>query len=393
MKDKTYAKGMVTGIFGTLFAILVILLVAVFFNIGNIGNVVQTVKILDYNSLHDLSFSQKAEGAITGMLNELDDPYSYYLDAEAYGDLMEEVSGSYEGLGIYLTTEPGAEYTVVMAPIKGTPAFKAGLLAGDEIVRINGEEMAGVAADEIAALIKRGDETHFEMDVRRDGEILTFEMDREQIKIPSVDGSFLADRDGIAYISISTFAENTPTELKDTMAALEKQGEIRGVVLDLRNNPGGSVAAVIQVADMFLSQGQHILWVEEKDDEIGYDAENTNPCSYPLVVLVNENSASASEILTGALKDNNRATVVGTTTFGKGIIQTIYSLSGGAAVKVTTAEYLSPEKHKIHEVGVEPDVEVALDGDDIALIYTLDMSLDNQLKTAVDTLLKKTETN
>ncbi|MGN0963245.1 MAG: S41 family peptidase, partial [Clostridia bacterium] len=345
-KDKTYAKGLVTGVFATIFVALLIFLAAVFFNIGNVGNLLQTVKILDHYSLEPLSFSEKAEGAISGMINRLEDPYSYYLDAEEYTDLMEEVSGSYEGLGIYLTTEAGAEYTVVMAPIKGTPAFEAGLLAGDEIVRLNGEDMAGVSADEIATLIKRGEESHFVMEVRRDGEILTFEMDRRHIDIPSVDGSFLEGQEGIAYISISTFADNTPTELEETIASLEEQGTIRGILLDLRNNPGGSVAAVLQVADTFLSQGDHILWVEEKDNETVYDAENTNPLAYPMVVLVNENSASASEILTGALKENDRAAVVGTTTFGKGIIQTIYSLYDGAAVKVTTAEYLSPDKNK-----------------------------------------------
>lgn len=389
LKDKTYAKGVVTGVFATIFAALLIFLAAVFFNIGNVGNLLQTVKILDHYSLNSLSFSEKAEGAIAGMINELEDPYSYYLDEEDYNDLKDEVSGSYEGLGIYLTTEAGAEYTVVMAPIKGTPAFEAGLLAGDEIVSINGEDMAGVAADEIATLIKRGEESHFVMEVRRDGEILTFEMDRRHIDIPSVDGSFLEGQDGIAYISISTFADNTPAELEETIASLEDQGTIRGILLDLRNNPGGSVSSVIQIADYFLTQGDHILWVEEKDNETVYDAENTNPCAYPMVVLVNENSASASEILTGALKENDRATVVGTTTFGKGIIQTIYSLYDGAAVKVTTAEYLSPDKNKIHEVGVTPDVEEELNGDDIGLIYTLDPSVDNQLNKAIETLLSE----
>lgn len=389
MKDKTYAKGIATGVFGTFLVALLIFLAAVFFNIGNVGNLLQTVKVLNHHSLKQLSFSEKAEGAITGMMNELEDPYSYYLDAEDYSDLMEEVSGSYEGLGIYLTTAADAEYTVVMAPIKGTPAFEAGLLAGDEIVRINGEDMVGVSADEIANLIKRGEESHFVMEVRRDGEMLTFELDRCQIDIPSVDGSFLEGQEGIAYINISTFAENTPTELKETMASLEEQGTIRGILLDLRNNPGGSVSSVIQIADQFLSQGNHILWVEEKDKETVYDAENTNPCSYPVVVLVNENSASASEILTGALKENHRATVVGTTTFGKGIIQTVYSLADGAAVKVTTAEYLSPDKNKIHEVGVTPDVEEELNGDDIRLIYTLDPAQDNQLNKALETLLSE----
>lgn len=389
MKDKAYAKGVVMGILIGIAIPLVVLCTMMFFNIGNVGNFLRTVKILDSYSLEPLSLSQKAEGAITGMVDQLGDPYSYYLDKDEYADLMTEVSGSYEGLGIYLATEEGADYTIVMAPIKGSPAFDAGLLAGDEIVKINGEDMAGVSADQIATKIKTGEETHFVLEVRRKGEMLTFELDRTKIDIPSVDGQFLEGQDGIAYISISSFAENTPTELKDTISDLEQEGEIKGILLDLRNNPGGSVSAVLQVADMFLTQGEHILWVEEKDDETCYDAENTNPYSYPVVMLVNENSASASEILSGAMQDNKRATIVGTTTFGKGIIQTVYALSDGAAVKVTTAEYLSPDKNKIHKVGVKPDVEVELGSDDISIIYTLDMSLDPQLAEANKILQEK----
>ncbi len=389
MKDKTYAKGVVMGILVGIAIPLVVLCTMMFFNIGNVGNFLRTVKILDNYSLEPLSLSQKAEGAITGMVDQLGDPYSYYLDKDEYADLMTEVSGSYEGLGIYLATEEGADYTIVMAPIKGSPAFDAGLLAGDEIVKINGEDMAGVSADQIATKIKTGEETHFVLEVRRKGEMLTFELDRTKIDIPSVDGQFLEGQDGIAYISISSFAENTPTELKDVISGLEQEGEIKGILLDLRNNPGGSVSAVLQVADMFLTQGDHILWVEEKDDETCYDAENTNPYSYPVVMLVNENSASASEILSGAMQDNKRATIVGTTTFGKGIIQTVYALSDGAAVKVTTAEYLSPDKNKIHKVGVKPDVEVELGSDDISIIYSLDMSLDPQLAEANKILQEK----
>lgn len=385
-KERTYGKGIVTGIIVGIAVPLLILFTAVFFNIGNIGNLVQTVKILNHYSLTSLSFSDKVEGAIAGMVEELDDPYSYYLTADDYNDLLEEVNGTYDGIGIYLTTEDGAKYTTVMAPIKNSPAFEAGMEAGDQIVTINGEDMSGVNADTIATMIKTGDEDHFVIEVLRDGESLTFEVDRATIDIPSVDGQFIEGEDGIAYISISTFAENTPTELTDTISALEKEGTINGIILDLRNNPGGSVSAVVQVANDFLSADEHILWVESKDGEDVYDATNANPYAYPLVVLVNENSASASEILSCALQDNERATLVGTTTYGKGIIQTVYSLGDGAAIKVTTAEYLSPDKNKIHKIGVTPDVEIELGSDDISLIYSLDPTKDVQLKTAIDTM-------
>ncbi|MBQ6811110.1 MAG: PDZ domain-containing protein [Firmicutes bacterium] len=389
MKDRSYVKGVATGVLTTVMVILAVVVTVMFFNIGNLGNLVQTVRIMDRFSLEPLSLSEKTEGAITGIVAELEDPYSYYLDEEEYGALMEEVSGSYEGLGIYLTTFLDAEYTVVMAPIKGTPAFEAGLLAGDEIIKINGKDMAGVGADEIASMIKTGEESHFVMEVRRDGEMLTFEMDREHIDIPSVEGSFLEGQQGMAYIAISNFAQNTPLELSDTIAELEKEHPINGIILDLRNNPGGSVESVIAVANLFLSQGDHIMWVEEKKNETCYDAENANPLAYPVVVLVNENSASASEILSGALKENNRATLVGVTTFGKGIIQSVYTLSGDVGVKVTTAEYLSPEKNKIHEVGVTPHIEVEMASDDVSAIYSLDPTIDNQLAEAIKALGKQ----
>ncbi|MBQ2763980.1 MAG: PDZ domain-containing protein [Firmicutes bacterium] len=389
MKDRSYVKGVATGVLTTVMVILAVVVTVMFFNIGNLGNLVQTVRIMDRFSLEPLSLSEKTEGAITGIVAELEDPYSYYLDEEEYGALMEEVSGSYEGLGIYLTTFLDAEYTVVMAPIKGTPAFEAGLLAGDEIIKINGKDMAGVGADEIASMIKTGEESHFVMEVRRDGEMLTFEMDREHIDIPSVEGSFLEGQQGMAYIAISNFAQNTPLELSDTIAELEKEHPINGIILDLRNNPGGSVESVIAVANLFLSQGDHIMWVEEKKKETCYDAENANPLAYPVVVLVNENSASASEILSGALKENNRATLVGVTTFGKGIIQSVYTLSGDVGVKVTTAEYLSPEKNKIHEVGVTPNIEVEMASDDVSAIYSLDPTIDNQLAEAIKALGKQ----
>ncbi|HMM07013.1 MAG TPA: S41 family peptidase [Clostridiales bacterium] len=388
-QERTYGKGLVTGIILGIAVPLLILFTAVFFNIGNIGNLVQTVKILNHYSLESLSFSEKTQGAIAGMVQALDDPYSYYLTADDYSDLLEEVNGTYDGIGIYLTTEDGAAYTTVMAPIKNSPAFEAGIKAGDQIVSINGETMRGVNADTIATLIKTGDEAHFTIEMLRDGETLTFEVERAAIDIPSVDGRFLEGEDGIAYISISTFAENTPAELSNTISSLAEKGTINGIILDLRNNPGGSVSAVVQIADMFLADNEHILWVESKDGEDVYDAQNTNPYAYPLVMLTNENSASASEILAGAFQDNQRATLVGNTTYGKGIIQTVYSLGDGAAIKVTTAEYLSPDKNKIHEIGVTPDVEIDLGSSDISLIYSLDPTKDVQLKTAIDTMNKK----
>lgn len=386
MGRKTYGHGIVMGILSTLLVLLMVMFTVLYFNVGNLGNLMQTLKILNSYSLKELPLSEKCEGMSAGLLESLDDPYSYYLNEADYKEMQEDITGSYTGLGIYLTTMADADYTEIMAPIKGSPAFDAGFEAGDEIVSINGEDMMGVSADKIANQIKHGKENHFVIVVRRDNELLTFELDRAEIDIPSVDGKFLEGEDGIAYIAISQFTDKTPGELTETITDLENTGEMKGIVLDLRNNPGGSVSAVIQVADTFLTQGETILWVEEKKEETKYDAQNANPCSYPLVVLVNENSASASEILTGAIKDNKRGKVVGVTTFGKGIIQTVYEVYDGCGVKITTAEYLSPDRNKIHEIGIEPNIKVELKDDDYSVIYTLDSNLDPQLAKALETL-------
>ncbi len=386
LSDRKFGKGLFVGIVVGFLVPFLILITMFFFNIANVGNLIRTMMVLDGYSLHSLSSAEKAEGAIAGMVEELDDPYSLYLSAEDFSEMMEDFSGSYEGLGFYLANTEDSDYTIILAPIKDTPAFKAGLQAGDEIMTINGESMLGVNADEISAMVKRGEESHFVIEVLRNGETISVELDREEINIPTVEGQFLEGSEGIAYLSISTFNETTPKELEDTIASLEKEGNISGILLDLRNNGGGSVTAVTDIADDFLTPGDHIFWIEEKRGETVVDDEESNPYAYPMVVLVNGYSASASEILSGALKDNGRARIVGETTYGKGVIQTIYRLADGAGLKVTTAEYYSPDKHKVHEVGVEPDVVEELNSDDITVIYSLDPEKDNQLKKAIEVL-------
>lgn len=384
MKKKTFIQGIICGV---LVPIALIMLLAIF-NIGNIGSFFQSAYILQSKSLESLSFSQKVEGAISGMISELEDPYSYYLDEKELTELMEEVNGLYIGIGIYIAEDENSEYTSIMSPIKGTPAFEAGLLAGDKILSINGVNMKGVSPSEVAQEVKSGDSDTIEMEVDRQGEKLSFTIERTEITIPTVEGEFLEGEDGIAYISISQFNDKTPTDLTDTITALQNTGNIQGIILDVRNNPGGSVPAVVDVAETFLPADDYIVWVLEKSAESSYRSENTNPLSVPVVMLINENSASASEILAGALQDNGVATLVGTNTFGKGIIQTVYSLRNGGAVKITTAQYLSPNKTVIHEVGIAPDIEVEAEFEDPLALYSKDAAEDNQLEAAITELKK-----
>ncbi|MEG1868596.1 MAG: S41 family peptidase [Clostridiales bacterium] len=385
MKNKNFIKGLVAGF---LIPIAIIMVLALF-NVGNIGNLLQSTYLLQTKSLKSLDFTEKTNGAIKGMMEELDDPYSYYMNPKEFNSLMEEVNGTYVGIGIYISQEKDSEFTTIMSPIKGTPAFDAGLLAGDKIISINGKSMSEKTPSEVSKAVKDAATKTIHIEISRDKETKEFDVKRTTIDIPTVDGQYIKNEDGIAYISISQFNDVTPTDLKKTIAELQKTGELKGIVLDVRNNPGGSVPGVVEVAQTFLPADDYILWVLEKSDKTSYKSKNTNPLSVPMVMLINENSASASEILAGALKDNGVATLVGTTTYGKGIIQTVYSLRDGGAVKITTAQYLSPKKHKIHKVGVKPDVKVKASSDDPLTIYSVDATKDNQLSTAISELKKK----
>ncbi len=237
--------------------------------------------------------------------------------------------------------------------------------------------------------IKKTEETIVHLEILRDGETMEFDVECKDINIPTVEGQYLEGEDGIGYISISQFNDTTPQQFRDTLKSLQDTGELKGLILDVRNNGGGSVTAVTEIAEEFLPAGDHIFWTQERKDEEVVDSTNESPLELPVVMLVNENSASASEILAGALHDNGVATLVGTTTFGKGIIQTVFSLSDGSAVKVTTARYQSPDRHEIHEKGIAPDIEVEMSNDDPMAIYSLDQKEDSQLEAAVSEMKKQ----
>ncbi len=222
--------------------------------------------------------------------------------------------------------------------------------------------------------------------IEREGEKLEFSVERRGIEIPTVEGEILDAAEKIGYISISMFSSLTAQDFIGTYNELSGESPLNGLIVDVRNNPGGSVPAVVSVAEQFLGLGEKIVWMQSRGGESFLASENSNPIAIPVVLLLNENSASASEILAGALKDHDVATLVGVKSFGKGIVQSIFALRGGAAVKLTTARYLTPNRVDIHQKGVEPHVEVPLAGDDITVIYTLDPAKDNQLAKALEIL-------
>ena len=299
------------------------------------------------------------EAALAGMMSALD-PHSNYLSPKGYGDLQERTSGEYSGVGLTITAEGGL--VKVISPMDNSPASRAGVQAGDVISAIEGQNASGMSVSDVSNKLRGAMGTSVSVTFLRDGEeardvVLT----REVIKVESVTGRLEGD---FGYIRVSTFNENTGRELTQVITRLktEKPG-IKGFVLDLRNNGGGLLTAAIDVSDAFLERGEIVSQRGRKPDQIERYAAKPGDLTngLPLVVLINYGSASASEIVAGALKDQERATMVGLTSFGKGSVQTVIPLGGGkdGALSITTARYYTPSGRSIQKIGIEPDLEVA----------------------------------
>lgn len=302
---------------------------------------------------------QLLNDAIKGMLSGLD-PHSTYLDPESFKEVRIGTSGEFGGLGIEVTMENG--FVKVVAPIDDTPADRAGLRTGDLITRLDGQAVKGMSLAEAVEKMRGKPDTDIKLTVIREGEVqpLEFTITRAVIKITSVKSRMLED--GYAYVRITQFQNGTADTLRKILGDLKKEagGELKGLVLDLRNNPGGVLDAAVAVSDTFLSDG---LIVSTKGRvENSRFTFTAKPSDYmddaPMVVLVNGGSASAAEIVAGALQDHQRAVVMGTETFGKGSVQTILPMENGAALKLTTARYYTPNDRSIQAAGIQPDVIV-----------------------------------
>lgn len=332
------------------------------------------------------------EAAIRGMVSELD-PHSEFLDADEFQDIRISTSGSYSGVGLEVDTEDGR--VVVVSPIDGTPAERAGLKSGDVIVAIDDHPVHKDNLHDTIALMRGHAGTRVSVSVLRgpDAELLVYNLRREQIRVATVSHELLEP--SLAYVRINQFSENTASELSSAIDAVtddlaDKGDEFRGLILDLRNNPGGMLDAAVDVSDLFLTRGV-IVTAEGRTPESRFTREANRGDildGLPLVVLVNKGSASASEIVAGALQDHHRALIVGTQTFGKGLVQTVMPLSKGRAIKLTTSRYYTPSGDSIHETGIDPDITVDDDGEHPArnLTATLDREGDPQLIEAVHLL-------
>ncbi|WP_258360948.1 S41 family peptidase [Moorella sulfitireducens] len=354
-----------------------------------VQQLLKTYTLLRFQALEPVNTDKLMEGAIRGMVDALDDPYSTYLDSETYRQLQESVSGSYGGVGLLITLDEKDKRLMVVSPFKGTPAQRAGIKSRDYIVAIDGRDTTGMDLETAAGLMQGQPGTVVELTILPAGEsnLRKVTLTREVIKVPTVDGKMLPGYPGIGYISLTMFNEQTAGDLGRQLEELRRQG-MQKLILDLRNNPGGALPAAVDVASYFVAQGPVVYIADQKNTEALMARGYAHPL--PLVVLVNRGSASAAEIVAGAIKDTGSGILVGETTFGKGIVQTIYPLPGGTAVKITTHKYLTPGKHDIHKKGINPDYVVTMDPqlEQQVLAAAPDPERDVQLQKALEVLGK-----
>jgi len=333
---------------------------------------------IEDSALEPSSEESMTSGAVRGLLMSIDDPYAAYFDEEHYQYFEEQADGEFQGIGVTVTERDGQ--VIVVNPIEGTPAEEAGLKSEDVIVSVDGLTRERWTLDEIVSLIRGPEGTDVTIGIRREDveDILEFTISRAKIDIPNITTE-LVDGD-LGYIYLFQFNAKAADEVLQAIEDLTADGA-RGFVLDLRDNPGGLLSSSIEVSSLFIEEGL-VVSVEDRNGVVEeYRAAGDLATEVPLVVLVNENSASASEIVAGALQDHGRATIVGVTTFGKGSVQTIEQLLSGGAIKFTVARYLTPDGHSINKIGLEPDVVVEMDPED-----QTEEEMDTQLERALEVL-------
>jgi carboxyl-terminal processing protease len=319
-----------------------------------------TISIIQTDYVEEADPKDLIYGALQGMLSSLD-KHSQFMDPDTYKEMKVETKGEFGGLGIVITIRDNL--LTIVSPIEDTPAYKAGVKSGDKIIKIDDEPTKDITLLGAVKKMRGKPGTKCILTILRESEqkVLEFPIIRDVIKIKSIKEAKLIE-DKIGYIKLIEFQEKTPQDLEEALDRLEKEG-MESLILDLRNNPGGLLDAAVEVADKFVSEGKTIVSTrgrrDKQDMEFKATARATHP-QYSLVVLVNEGSASASEIVAGAVQDNKRGSLLGTKTFGKGSVQTVIPLSDGSALRLTTARYFTPSGKCIHEVGITPDVIVEL---------------------------------
>lgn len=348
--------------------------------------------LIDENFLFDYEEKDLYDGSLKGMFANLGDPYTQYYTKEEFSKLMESIDGRYKGIGVLVQASKEGLIKVVQV-FDDSPAKEAGMKAGDYITKVEGKEFSSDQMEEAVALMKGDEDTTVNITIKRisddkpEGEDIDLKVDRRDVRVDTVDES-IKEVDGkkIGYIHIKSFDDVTKEDFEKSYKKL-KDGGIEGLVLDLRNNPGGSLDVCLDIADKFLDEGT-IVTTKDKKGNVVTEESDAEMDDIPMTVLVNENSASASEILSGALKDRKRAKVIGQKTFGKGIVQKLFPLNDGSGAKITISEYHTPSGAKINKVGVSPDIEATNDNPDLE-IKEENLDKDSQYQKALEELLKE----
>lgn len=341
--------------------------------------------ILNEKYISEMSEEDLINGAIKGYVEGIGDKYTEYFTKEEMEDFETETEGNYVGIGIYMYLNTEANTVEVLYPIEDSPAEKVGILTGDIIKKIDGVEYTGEDFEEIAKYIKGKEGTKVKIEVERNGKTLEFEVERKTVDLYPIKSEVL-DKN-VGYIKISSFDSGCAKEFKETFNELNKN-ELTGLIIDVRNNGGGIVEETLEIADYALERNDIILITKDKQGNKEIEKSTKKPIiQIPIVILTNEASASASEILVAALKDNGKATVVGEKTYGKGVIQELLTLSDGSGIKITTEEYYTPNENKINKIGIEPDEKVSLPKEVISS-YNLERKYDTQLQKAIEILKK-----
>lgn len=332
----------------------------------------------------DIDTEELTNGLYKGLFEGLGDPYSVYYTKEEYDSMMASTSGTYCGIGAVLSQDMKTMQVTVLHVYKDTPADKAGLKDGDTILKVDDIEATSMELSELVTNIRGAKGTKVHLEVYREGEKdkLEYDIERDKVEVPTVEYEMLENN--VGYIQITEFAEPTETQFTEAVNALQAQG-MQAMIVDLRDNPGGYLSAVTEILDDILPEGITVYTEDKYGKRQNYTSDDEHRIEIPMAVLINENSASAAEIFAGAIKDYDYGTLIGTKSFGKGIVQTVKQLKDGSAIKLTTAKYYTPNGNYIHEVGIEPDVELEYE-------YTgdtnedYDKSQDNQIQKALEIL-------
>ena len=335
--------------------------------------------------LFDTDPGVEEAGIYKGLMYSLGDLYADYYTPEEMTAMMEETNGEYCGIGAMISQDRRTSVATVIKVYKDSPAEEGGLLPGDILYRVDGLDVSSMDLDTIVSQHVRGEEnTPVTLTVYRDGAEVELTMNRRKLEMQTVEHEMLSDGK-TGYLLVTEFDTVTAEQFKKAMDSLVAEG-MEQLVLDLRNNPGGELNAAVSMIDYLLPDGKTIVSIADKNGEgETYSAKDGHQVNIPMVILVNGNSASASEVFTGAMKDNHMASIVGTTTYGKGIVQSLYTLQDGSGVKLTTEHYYTPDKTDIHGAGIEPDVSVELN-EDLLTMIEIPKDQDNQLQTALSVL-------